>query len=239
MTTPHSPDLLQLIDSCPSTNAAIPRDAPHGFALMAREQTAGRGQRGNSWEAAPGLNITLSLMLRPRALPAARQFDLSRAVALGVADLLVSLAIGGVAVKWPNDVYVGNDKICGILIENTLSGANIAASVAGIGLNVNQTEFLSPAPNPTSLAAITGRTFDCIELARRMIACITARLEMTPARNRSDYRAMLWRGSGVWTWRTPDGTRFEAAVADVLPSGHLILSSHPSRPFAFKEVFPC
>lgn len=77
----------------------MPSDAPHGYVLMAREQTAGRGQRGNSWEAAPGMNVTMSVMLRPQGLPAAAQFAISEAVAMGVVDLLDSLGVDGARVK--------------------------------------------------------------------------------------------------------------------------------------------
>jgi BirA family biotin operon repressor/biotin-[acetyl-CoA-carboxylase] ligase len=223
---------IEIIDSCPSTNAAIAADAPHGYALMAREQTAGRGQRGNSWEAAPGENITLSLMLRPEAIPAARQFEVSEAVALGVVDLLDSLGIADVAVKWPNDIYVADRKVCGILIENSLSGTAIARSIAGIGLNVNQLTWRSDAPNPVSIAQLTGRTHSTAALAARMCGNILRRLSMA---NHDEYRRRLWRGTGVWPWRTASGEIFRAAIDDVLPDGHIIIAS---RAFAFKEVFP-
>ncbi len=227
--------ILTLIDECASTNAAIDRDAPHGFALMALRQTAGRGQRGNSWEAEPGRNITLSLMLRPRDLDASRQFEVSEAVALGILDLLRELGIDGVSVKWPNDIYVADRKICGILIENTLSGRQIARSIAGIGLNVNQTEFRSDAPNPVSLTQLTGQQYPIRDLAERMVSKILARLDRGD--NHADYLANLWRRTGTHLWQTPDGKKFPASIVDVLPSGHLLLSSRPT-PFAFKEISP-
>lgn len=227
--------MLTIIDECASTNSALPRDAAHGDALMALEQTCGRGQRGNSWEAEPRKNITLSLMLRPEGLPATRQFELSEAVALGVADLLDDLGIEGVSVKWPNDIYVGNKKICGILIENTVAGTLITRSIAGIGLNVNQTQFLSDAPNPVSLKQITGTDFDLQALAARMIERIMQRLAVGD--NHADYRRRLWRGTGEWPWRTLAGEEFTAAIADVLPDGRLILSGH-DIPFSFKTITP-
>ncbi len=138
----------------------MPSDAPHGYVLMAREQTAGRGQRGNSWEAAPGMNVTMSVMLRPQGLPAAAQFAISEAVAMGVVDLLDSLGVDGARVKWPNDIYVGDRKVCGILIENSLCGTIVGRSVAGVGLNVNQREFVGGAPNPVSLRQLLGRDLD-------------------------------------------------------------------------------
>ncbi|MBD5360858.1 MAG: biotin--[acetyl-CoA-carboxylase] ligase [Bacteroides sp.] len=223
-----------IIEQCPSTNSAIPREAPHGFALMALEQTAGRGQRGNSWEAEPGKNITLSLMLRPQAMEASRQFEISEAVALGVLDVLRELGIREVAVKWPNDVYVGDRKICGILIENALAGAYIARSIAGIGLNVNQREFRSDAPNPVSLWQLTGKEYSIGELAEKMVNRILARLDRGD--NHADYLASLYRRSGTHPWALPDGTRFLASITDVSPTGFLTLSAYPDRPFAFKEV---
>ncbi len=234
MKNPPARLTLKLIDSCRSTSSELDRTAPHGFALMAREQTAGRGQRGNSWEAEPGKNITLSVMLRPDNLPALRQFEISEAVALGVADTVESLGIEGVAVKWPNDIYVGDRKIAGILIENSIRGANIAYSVAGIGLNVNQTEFRSDAPNPVSIAQLTGRSYDLVELASAMVSRILDRLGRV---NHAEYRRRLWRGTGLWRWTTPDGNEFEAEIVDVAPDGMLTLSGCPS-PFAFKQLSP-
>lgn len=226
--------MLTIISSCTSTNSALHRDANHGDALMAMEQTAGRGQRGNSWEAEPGRNITLSLMLRPEKLPATRQFEVSEAVALGVTDLLDSLGIDDVKVKWPNDIYAGDRKICGILIENTLAGSMITRSIAGIGLNVNQTVFRSDAPNPVSLKQITGHDYDIAALAAQMIACILSRMGHD---NHAQYRSRLWRGQGEWSWRTSEGETFRACISDVLPDGRLMLSGRPT-PYPFKSVFP-
>lgn len=226
--------MIQTVSECASTNSAISPEAPHGYALRAVTQTAGRGQRGNSWEAEPGMNVTLSLMLRPANVRAADQFAISEAVALGVADLLDGLGVDGVAVKWPNDVYVGNGKIAGVLIENSLTPAGmLVRSIAGIGLNVNQTVFVSPAPNPVSLKQITGQTYDVGHVAERMVGCILRRLER--GGNHDDYRARLWRGKGVWPWTGADGSRFSAAINDVLPSGHLVLNG---KAYAFKEVRP-
>lgn len=225
---------VKIIEECESTNATIPREAPHGFALMALKQTAGRGQRGNSWEAEPGKNITLSLMLKPEGMEAARQFEVSEAVALGVLDLLRSLGVDEVTVKWPNDVYVGERKICGILIENALSGPYISRSIAGIGLNVNQRQFRSDAPNPVSLWQLTGREYPIAELAEKMVGNILHRLERGD--NHADYLANLYRRTGSHPWALPDGSRFLASITDVSPTGFLTLSKFPDRPFAFKEV---
>lgn len=228
---------MRIIEECGSTNAALDREAAHGDALLALAQTAGRGQRGNTWESAPGQNITMSIMLRPEQLPVNRQFELSEAVALGVADLLDKTGIEGVKVKWPNDIYVGDRKICGILIENTLGGAMIVRSIAGVGLNVNQTEFVGSAPNPVSMKQLTGKDYDICELAEQLVGCVMARLECGAANNHADYRDRLWRGTGEWTWQTADGEAFTAAVVEVLADGRLLLTGRP-EPFGFKEVKP-
>ena len=152
------------LDTCSSTNselAAIADSMPAGTVVSCREQSAGRGQRGNSWEAEPGRNLTFSILLRPQLIDASRQFELSMIVSLAIVRSLDSiLAQSGCkercTVKWPNDIYIGDRKVCGILIENALSGLSIDRSIAGIGINVNQLVFRSDAPNPVSLIHLTG-----------------------------------------------------------------------------------
>lgn len=235
---------LQIIEETPSTNSALAAMGPaipHGYALMSRRQTAGRGQRGNSWESAPGQNVTLSLLLRPEGIEAAAQFTISEAVAIGVADTIAPLLPGhDVRLKWPNDVYVGDLKISGILIENSLSGHTVERSIAGIGLNVNQEEFLSDAPNPISLRMLTGRTYDVGELAVTMCANILTLLDEPAEKLHARYRTLLWRGQGTHPWRDASDRHFDARVADVAPTGHLTLEEPDGTrsTFAFKEVFP-
>ena len=116
----------------------------------AQFQTAGRGQRGNSWESAVGENLTFSILFKPENFLSTRQFELSQVVALGVVDYLATKGIEA-KIKWPNDIYVEDRKICGILIENVLSGATLSVCISGVGVNMNRTVFRSDAPNPTSL----------------------------------------------------------------------------------------
>ena len=154
---------LVILPVTASTNSWVAANSDtlaHGDIVMAVEQTAARGQRGNTWEATPGLNLTLSMLLRPEGVEAARQFDISRAVALGTAEMLQELLEQEVLIKWPNDIYVGDRKIAGILIENTLTGRLIDRSIAGIGVNINQEVFHSDAPNPVSVSQLTVRTYD-------------------------------------------------------------------------------
>eukprot|EP01137_Pigoraptor_chileana_P015025 Opistho-2@5140 len=111
--------------------------------IITDNQTAGRGQRGNVWEASIGENLTFSLILKPNFLKASEQFQLNVAVSLGVLDCLSEYIDEDLKVKWSNDIYFQNQKMGGILIENTLQGYQIGYSVIGIGLNINQAASLS------------------------------------------------------------------------------------------------
>jgi BirA family biotin operon repressor/biotin-[acetyl-CoA-carboxylase] ligase len=148
------------LDSVDSTNAYASRlmgeqDLADGSVVWAHEQFAGRGQNTNRWDSEAGKNLTLSVILRPRMIPPDRQFRINKAVALGVLDFIASSVTGlqGVfpAIKWPNDMYVGDKKVGGILIEHRIIGGVIDSTIAGIGLNINQTRFAPDIPNPVSL----------------------------------------------------------------------------------------
>jgi biotin--[acetyl-coA-carboxylase] ligase len=240
---------VTFIDQTDSTNTYMAQNDSafaHGDALAAHAQSAGRGQRGNTWESAPGENLTMSVMLRPEGVMPAGQFCISEAVAVGVAETLTEIlgSGAGVAVKWPNDIYVADSKICGILIENVITGKSISRSIAGIGLNINQRRFLSDAPNPVSLYQLTGRTFSVDEIARSLtdrIADIysefipTKRLEALHER----YKALLWRRRGFYPYYDIiAGERIRGAISAIAPTGHLTLTlpDGTSRTYAFKEV---
>lgn len=239
---------LIFLDSCPSTNAVLAGlpDAPHGTAVWCRTQSAGRGQRGNSWEAEPGKNLTFSALIRPHVdWHPARQFEISMLVAITVADFIDRyLQRAGidetVKIKWPNDIYYRNKKICGILIENSLSGQRIERSIAGIGINVNQEVFLSDAPNPVSMFQITGKE---LALAPMMDEIAMALEDNTRgyfdspdfAALRRNYMNRLYRNDGKpHLFSEPDGTIVHASIVDVEPSGFLVLSN--GKKYAFKEI---
>ncbi|MBQ7773428.1 MAG: biotin--[Bacteroidales bacterium] len=136
-----------------STNSQARREAEEsceGSVWIADFQTAGRGQRGNRWESRKGENLTFSILFKPEFLPPHKQFLISQVCAVGIYRYLAGKGMPA-SIKWPNDIYIGNKKICGILIENSISGDKLSVSIAGIGLNLNQTQFASDAPNPTSL----------------------------------------------------------------------------------------
>ncbi len=239
---------IEWVERCASTNAlmhARAAGAPAGLVLVAREQTAGRGQRGNTWEAEPGMNLTFSILLRPSNIPAARQFELSMLVALAVADT-IEIQLAGCAsaaqvrVKWPNDIYVGNSKVCGMLLENSLSGSSIVHSIAGVGLNVNQTRFVSDAPNPVSLAMLTGRHYELEPLMTALAARICAAVDAYPGTSGpaadllAQYSRRLWHGNGNYRFREPGGDVFTARITGVGADGLLSLSN--GRSYAFKEI---
>ncbi len=155
MTKKHDIIWLESIDS---TNEEARRRLPeldNLSVLSARQQTAGRGQRGNTWSSEPGDNLTFSIVLKYGSgaltqIRAADQSAISEITALSVVDLLSSHGIGA-EIKWPNDIYVGDRKVCGILIEHSVRDACLSSSIIGVGLNVNQTEFDPALPNPTSM----------------------------------------------------------------------------------------
>jgi BirA family biotin operon repressor/biotin-[acetyl-CoA-carboxylase] ligase len=145
-------------------------------------QSAGRGQRGNSWESEPGKNLLMSMLYYPEVtIRPQEQFRISKAVAVATVevleDMLASVPHPEVCIKWPNDIYIGNGKVAGVLIENTIAdGGRIAMSIIGIGLNVNQLEFRSDAPNPVSLIQYLGMETDLDELTRTLRNRIGERL---------------------------------------------------------------
>ena len=156
------------IESTESTNNYASRqvrenEVKEGTVFLAYAQTAGRGQLANRWESEPGKNLTFSVFLRPGFLEISKQFMLSKVFCLGLMAFLTRF-VDNVKIKWPNDIYVGDRKICGILIENSVMNGQITQSIVGIGMNINQTEFVSNAPNPVSLKLLTGQDYELAEM---------------------------------------------------------------------------
>lgn len=225
-----------------STNdEARNRHYSHGDIITAEYQTAGRGQRGNRWSSVEGKNLMLSLVLEPTFLHASRQFLLSEAVALGLVDTLAEFGIGA-RIKWTNDIYVGDSKICGVLIEHDLCGAHLARTIVGIGLNVNQVEFDPALPNPTSMSRLAGREFDREEvlqtLARKIMARYNELAEGASEQLQSDYHALIYRRDEAHTYRLPDGTPFEGTIRRVEADGTLIVehSDGSEQGYLFKQI---
>lgn len=225
-----------------------------GTTVVADYQTQGRGQRGNGWSSEKGKNLLFSLLLHPKGMPANEQFILSRIASLATKRVLDRFT-GDIRIKWPNDIYWREKKIAGILIENDLLGGEIACSVVGIGINVNQQRFPDELPNPVSLRQITGVRQDRVQLLEKFLQeffVLYGRL-MEGLCQRYDnlaehavereaiaisYMESLYRADGYHWYEDQDG-RFQAAIQEVKPSGHLVLRTlgeSEERCYAFKEV---
>lgn len=208
--------------------------------VSADYQSAGRGQRTNRWESERGKNLLFSVLVHPHELPVRRQFFLSMVGALAIKDAVDSY-VGGVTLKWPNDIYCGDRKLSGTLIETHVANGQLKDCIFGVGINVNQRVFTSDAPNPVSLSQLTGREVDREELLRRVIASFERFYEMLASGDygtvSSRYRQCLYRREGFYPFRDVRG-EFEAAIVDVEDDGHLVLRDKKgvTRRYAFKEV---
>ena len=242
------------LDTVDSTNDEARRrisDLDNLSVLSALEQTAGRGQRGNRWAARAGENLTFTIVLKygPGALPSVRavdQFTISEITALTVVDLLAAHGIEA-KIKWPNDIYVGDKKICGILIEHSVREGMLSSSIIGIGINVNQSEFDPSLPNPTSmLLQNTATAFDIHEILKEHmdIFCtyIDRYLNITGgmSRLRRLYLSQMWRKDVAARFiDNSDGHEFEGIIRGLDPIGLIMIEDIKKgelREFAFKEI---
>ncbi len=235
--------IIHRLQETDSTNSEAARHcgvAADGEVWVAAFQHAGKGQQSNSWESEAGKNLLFSIFLRPQRLKAAEQFRLSQAVSLAVCEALREEGIDAV-IKWPNDIYVGEKKIAGLLIEQHIMGEYVTSAVAGIGLNVNQSVFRSPAPNPTSMVLETGRTFELEPLLQRVLKHIADRYAgLSAAGLKEDYLRCLFRYH-EWAYYLADNFRFKGKITDVLPTGELVvvLENHKKYAFLFKTINFC
>ena len=204
--------------------------------VTADHQTAGRGQRGNTWESASGANLLFTLALRPQGLAASRQFLLCEYISVVLCQVL-SRYTNDIHIKWPNDIYYRDHKLCGILIEHDLEGNHLSRTLIGIGLNVNQTEFVSDAPNPISLRQILGHEVDRTELLTAICHTFTHPTIPDAAALHTHYTTLLYRLGVPATYRDSQGT-FTATLHHVEPDGRLILLDEQGiqRSYLFKEV---
>lgn len=210
--------------------------------VSAEFQTKGRGQIGNTWESESGQNLLFSICLHPNCVLASEQFILSQAISLAIQQTLTEvLDVDDIKIKWPNDIYWRDKKICGILIENMLTGKKIETTTIGVGLNVNQTVFKSNAPNPVSMKQIRGHDFDRKSILEMIVICFYKYLNLIKQSNKkpivSCYFEQLFRRDGFYPYRDENG-EFNARIMNVEPLGHLILLDEQGekRKYAFKEV---
>ena len=210
----------------------------HKEVWASRFQSAGKGQKGNVWCSDDGANLTFSIFIRHEDIPASRQFVISQAVSLGVCDYLSSKGVE-TSIKWPNDIYVGDCKICGILISNTVGGSLLKDTVAGIGINLNQVEFPDWIPNPISLKVIMGNNYVIENELPLLVQAIFDRYDNIGAAVETDYlhRLYLKDTTHIYT-DTASGQSFEGTIRGVEKDGRLAVETAGGtvRYFAFKEI---
>lgn len=216
-------------------------EVTEGTAYFAFEQTAGKGQRGKAWYAGAGESILLSLVLQPAMLRPGDQFMLSAAIALGTLDFFSKYAGESCRIKWSNDIYWGDRKAGGMLIENVLRGNTWQYAIAGIGLNINTPDFPEHLPNPVSLRQITGRSWEVRTLALELCGCIGKRyFGLSPDEFGSvigDYKQALYRLEVPAQYRSPERGIFTATITDVEADGKLVMQKEGERlRFDFGEV---
>lgn len=146
--------------------------------VVAAHQTAGRGMDKNRWESEAGKNLLFSIALNVNFLEAENQFKISQAVSVAIVETLSQFVDDKrLFIKWPNDIYFGDKKLAGMLIQNTIEGRMMGVSIIGMGLNVNQIEFSKDIPNPISLKMISGRDFDLDNLLNLLVSSIKTKVE--------------------------------------------------------------
>ena len=257
--------VLNYLEQVPSTNSFVleqisqsdlpvekPAEKPlitEGYVTYTFNQTAGRGQYGNTWESESGKNIAMSILLKPRFLEARQQFHLNKAMALAVHDVLTTHTVEvrnpdfigkGVSVKWTNDIFIGDKKICGILIQNNISGTRIEASVVGIGINVNQLNF-QDLPHASSLKLETGKTFDLFEIVEAICQAVEKRFWQLKSGNfeqlGSEYLSKLYRYGQDALYQYPEGTYVQGKIVGITETGKLCLETKLGlAEFGIKEI---
>ncbi|MDR0332184.1 MAG: biotin--[acetyl-CoA-carboxylase] ligase [Dysgonamonadaceae bacterium] len=211
-----------------------------GTVVIAEFQTGGRGQQGNSWFSSKGDNLLFSLLLCPKKLPANEMFFISCIASLAI-ERTLSGFIDNVRIKWPNDIYWNDKKIGGILIENNLQEESVKSSVIGIGLNINEKSFPDSLPNPVSLCQITKTKHDKAQILYTFLHEFFVLYQQFKRSEKleikKEYMRNLYRTDGYY-WFEDGSGKFSAKIADVLPSGHLVLKTREEekRKYAFKEV---
>ncbi len=217
------------------------KPVPEGTVIMAENQYAGRGQQQNGWHATPGKNLTFSILLKPNFLPIGTQFDLTRAISLGVIDALKPLLGDQLKIKWPNDIYYADFKLGGMLIENMIQGGQIKNSVIGIGLNINQEGFPLNLSSAISVKQILHADYDLKTLLSDICRDIEAwYLHLKAGKTaliRDSYLSCLYRLNEEKAFRAGDVT-FNGSITGVTENGLLILKDNNNKElkFSLKEI---
>ena len=232
---------LEILPHCHSTNNVAVEmlgagTQPEGTVVITENQMAGKGQRGNSWESEPHKNLTFSVILNPHFLAIKDQFYLNMITSLGILEALQT-ELNEVTIKWPNDIYVQDKKICGILIENLLKGGLIEHSIVGIGLNVNQISFIDA--KATSMAELTLQSYDLNDIFNRVIQSIEKYYLQMRNGNlsgiRKSYLSNLYWLNEVHLFEAD--TVFSGEIVDVDENGRLVVESNSYKTaYDIKEI---
>jgi BirA family transcriptional regulator, biotin operon repressor / biotin---[acetyl-CoA-carboxylase] ligase len=236
---------IERVDELDSTNnyaaaQLLTKRLSEGSVIVANSQVGGRGQATNRWESEPDRNLTLSIILYPSFIDVAKQFEISKAISLGVVDFLSEL-VHDVSIKWPNDIYIGKGKVAGILMEYSIRNRKISSCIVGIGLNINQSKFLSNAPNPVSLSQITGLTYDLEDCLSVLLKKLDERyLQLSELKLQEidvEYEAKLYQ-KGFWSSYSTKGGDFEGKILGVDENGLLMIETRNQNvlKFDYKEV---
>lgn len=213
---------------------------PEGTIVHTNYQAAGRGYSANKWESKDSKNLLISIVLYPSFIKPEDQFSISMTISLGICEFLEQ-HIPACTIKWPNDIYVSNDKIAGILIESTIAGDKLEYSIVGIGLNINQSVFSSQIPNPTSLRLITGEDYDTTICLKNLSAAIDRKYKQLIAGEndsiKKEYISRLFRHY-EWAEYKDENEQFQGRILSVNDEGRLIIetNSGKKREYGFKEV---
>lgn len=209
--------------------------------VVAEHQTKGKGQMGAVWNVQSGKNLTFSVLVRDLLLDVQAIFHLNVAVAVSIIEGLVALNIGGMAIKWPNDILAENKKIGGILIENSIKRNGEIFSIVGIGLNVNQENFEN-LPKAGSLFGITGKIFDKEAVMLAILGNLRRNLSLLQAKEYDllwkSYDSCLFKKGIPMPFEANDGSHFMGIIQGVTPNGKLevLLENDTVKTFDIKEV---
>lgn len=234
---------LAEVDSTNAYAATLIKNSPEiitdGMVVSTDKQTNGKGQRGSTWETTPNKNLTFSLILKPKLL-VTEQFLLSKICALGILDFLTDLGIKNTSIKWPNDIYVGNQKIAGMLLENTLKNSKIEFCIAGIGININQTVFNEHLQQATSLQLITNKSYELNQLLNQLLFFFEKRyLQLKVSKLQQINNDYLNHLLGYNTERTYliNNQKVLGIINSVAPSGKLqVIHENKLHEYDMKEI---
>jgi len=224
------------IDELESTNKSLweyasRKTLPDFYTVSTSFQLKGTGQGENFWESEKNQNILMSTIINPNKLLAENAFQISRWASVSIINYLESKGINGLTIKWPNDIYVGNQKIAGILIQNAISGQLLNKSMIGIGLNINQLAFTSNAPNPVSLAQLTSTSYNVLQEINKLINHLQKYYQWiteTPQLLIDTYHNLLYQ-KDEWHMYESQGKQFSGRIKGVDQFGQLIIENKQKR----------